>query len=346
MPTVEATRKVPPAALQFQSFVELEFAEGGDDNSAPIKMLARSAEPIDHWYWGRVVHDMQGMKLRKEKCPLDYCHWSGEIVGYADKFKANNNGLVVEGKLVAFQSDDRAAEVIHKGRSGVPYEASIDFNGPGIRIEQLGEGTSAKVNGYTFEGPGVIIREWPLRSVAVCPYGADPNTRSELAEGDEEIDVLVFSEGDEIMPKEAKPEPAAKELAEKPEVPKELGEVAPVDSGGDLRAAFKAELDKYTKAFGATHGATYLAEGKSFEEASTDYITLQGKELAAKDATIAELKAKLASIDTGEIDPATFSSTDPADKPTGEPSKELEAKLGSSGLARFAAGIKLPGKAA
>lgn len=40
------------------------------------------------------------------------------------------------------------------------------------------DGEIAPVNGYDFEGPGVIIREWPLRGVAICPYGADANTES------------------------------------------------------------------------------------------------------------------------------------------------------------------------
>jgi hypothetical protein len=63
-------------------------------------------------------------------------------------------------------------------KQGVPYEASIFFGGDGIKIEEVGEGKMQTVNGRQFDGPGVIIREWPLRGVAICPYGADQNTES------------------------------------------------------------------------------------------------------------------------------------------------------------------------
>jgi hypothetical protein len=61
-------------------------------------------------------------------------------------------------------------------KEGVPYQASINFGGDGIKIEQVQEGASVQVNGYTLAGPACVIREWPLRGVAICPYGADENT--------------------------------------------------------------------------------------------------------------------------------------------------------------------------
>jgi hypothetical protein len=65
-----------------------------------------------------------------------------------------------------------------KMREGVPYEASIFFGGDGIRVEEVAEGETAEVNGYALAGPAVIVREWPLRGIAICPYGADMNTES------------------------------------------------------------------------------------------------------------------------------------------------------------------------
>lgn len=95
-----------------------------------------------------------------------------------------------------YKESDRASEIIHKARAGVPYEASINFGGPGIKVEEVAEGRAAQVNGYQFDGPGIIVREWPLRGVAVCPYGADMNTRSELAQ-DQSIPVTFTQSGKE-----------------------------------------------------------------------------------------------------------------------------------------------------
>jgi len=60
-----------------------------------------------------------------------------------------------------------------RSTSGTPYEASIYFGGDGIRVEEVAEGQVAQVNGFQFASPGIVIREWPLRGVAVCPYGAE-----------------------------------------------------------------------------------------------------------------------------------------------------------------------------
>ena len=54
------------------------------------------------------------------------------------------------------KTPDRATEIIHN-REGVPYEASINFGGDGIKVEEVPEGFVAQVNGYAFDGPGVDI---------------------------------------------------------------------------------------------------------------------------------------------------------------------------------------------
>jgi hypothetical protein len=155
------------------------FVAESEGDSIPIRMLARSGQPIEHPYWGRVVHDMSGMKLHKGRIPIDYVH--GEPIGYLDVFEASNVGLVVAGRLVATEDPaDPVHRIVARHHGGVPYEASINFGGDGIRYEFVDEGQSTQVNGFAFEGPGVVIREWPLRGVAVCPYGADMNTESQF----------------------------------------------------------------------------------------------------------------------------------------------------------------------
>lgn len=187
--------EIPAAAC---TLVVGEFAigdNGEDAKSAPVSLVARSGQPIEHWFWGRVVHDLAGMHMHKSRLPIDYVHDSKEILGYLNHFETESGDLVTSGALVPFKDSDRATEIMHKMRAGVPYEASINFGGDGIKVQEVGDGEVTEVNGYQFDGPGCIVREWPLRGVAVCPYGADMNTESAAAfEGNKVFSASVVTE--------------------------------------------------------------------------------------------------------------------------------------------------------
>ncbi len=168
-----------PANACLMSVGEFQLGDNGEGaKSAPISLVARSGKPIEHWFWGKVVHDLSGMRLHKSRLAIDYVHDDKEIIGYLNHFDSSSGDLVASGALVPFKDNDRATEILHKLAQGVPYEASINFGGDGIKVEELPEGMVAQVNGFQLEGPACIIREWPLRGVAVCPYGADANTES------------------------------------------------------------------------------------------------------------------------------------------------------------------------
>jgi hypothetical protein len=191
--TKTATKKVPAKALQFDS--TLQFAvEGGDDPSlVPISMLGRSAQPIYHWYWGNVVHDMAGFSTDHATVAVDYRHDDDEPIGYLDKFTADNNGLHVQGYLISLNPtdpDDRVAKMTKLSKAGVPYQASIFFEV--AKMEQVQPGASAEVNGYAIEGPAIIIRQWSLRGMAVCLYGADGRTHSKFSDDASEVSIPCF----------------------------------------------------------------------------------------------------------------------------------------------------------
>jgi len=171
-----------PASACTLAATAFEVGDNGDGSkSAPVRLVARSGQPIDHPYWGKVAHDLSGMHMHKPRLALDYVHDSKEVIGYLNHFDIESGDLVTSGALVPFKDSDRATEILYKMGEGVPYEASINFGGDGIKVQEVFDGEMAEVNGYQFEGPGVIIREWPLRGVAVCPYGADMNTESASA---------------------------------------------------------------------------------------------------------------------------------------------------------------------
>lgn len=172
--------KVPAAAFMCASgTVELSGEDKSDKRkTSPVRLKARSGQPIEHWFWGKVVHDLSGMRMHKNRLPIDYAHNDSEVLGYLNHFDHSTGDLIASGAITPFKADDRASEVLFKMREGVPYEASIFFGGDGIKVQELAEGEVADVNGYRLEGPAVIVREWPLRGVAICPYGADMNTES------------------------------------------------------------------------------------------------------------------------------------------------------------------------
>ena len=334
-----------------------------------MRLLARTGQPIEHAYWGRIVHDLSGVQA-KETVPLDHRHDPYQVIGFG-KAAVESGDLWVSGALVPFQSDDVAAEIAYKASRGVPYEASIDFRGQGIVLEELGVGAKAKVNGYTLEGPAVIVRKWPLRAVAICECGADPGTKAEFSDGEPEtvsVDVLTTHSGDRSMSKgndkktttpgdepltklgffsaiaaalgfsgevEAVPPPDPDKPAEddKPPVPAESAEAEtpPAETPADAATQVRAEMKRFTAAFGKA-GLDYFADGKTFDEAAVAHVK-------ALEAKLAEADKKLGAVDRGEGEPAEFSNGDEdADaKRVRRFSHTIGPRLGA-----FAASIKLP----
>lgn len=190
--------KAPAKACTLSGGI-FEFGDNGENSKThPVKMLARSSQVIEHWFWGRTVHDFAGMKMAKSKIPMDYCHNTDEILGYANHPEITEDGLHLSGALIPFKDSDRATEVRFRSDNGVPYEASINFSGDGIKVEYVDENQVAMVNGQQLQGPLTIFREWPLRGVAVCPYGADGNTASSFTEG-EEITIETIIKTTEVI---------------------------------------------------------------------------------------------------------------------------------------------------
>src|SRR5688572_6779918 len=185
----QQTKQIPIAALSFAA--DLVMGDNGDGaKTIPIKVKARGAQAVDHWYFGRMVHDLAGMSLSKPRLAIDYCHREGEVLGFANKFDTEG-GLVASGALTPFQNKDRASEVIFKSQQGVPYEASIFFDPAELVLEEVPQGMSVPVNGLQFAGPGVVARKWTLRGLAVCPYGQDKNTAVEFSAGQQPTEVAV-----------------------------------------------------------------------------------------------------------------------------------------------------------
>lgn len=331
-PQFEPVEKEAPRAAFRLDAGPVQFQQGDDLNEreADVNLLARSGDPVVHWWWGKVVHDLAGM-IVGPKVPFDYCHYRDEIVGFGDEFDTAGGDLAVGGKLVTFLEGDRAAEIISKGRRGVPYQASIEFDPYNqLRIEEIGPDDQAEVNGRTVTGPCTIFRQWMLRAVAICPVSADPQTQTELAQ--QEAQTLTVTVNVRKGTMSDQPNNPTDDQATAPEAP-ETQQAQPTGDAQQQPAAATEqlsvdELDRYVKEFGADNGVKWLREGKTFEQALQLQNTQLRQDLDSANQNAETAQTQLAAIDTGEESTALASTP-------GQQTPEQQGQAKKTGLAQF-----------
>jgi hypothetical protein len=335
MPPETTTRKVPAKAFEFAADAPSlgEPKSEGAQTLIPFAMTARTGGVGMHWYWGRNVHDMGGLRLSKDRMPIDYCHDSKEVIGFADKFDAMQGALKLAGSLVSTKPDDRADEISKKGKAGVPYQASLNMSRDGLVVEEIPEGIAVVVNGETIEGPVTVFRQWSFNGVAVLPYGSDHNTSVEFAgeAGDVDVSILQFGAVQMTAPT---PAPAA---AAVPPTESAAGKPAettfaapPAKTGADFLTAF-GDL-----------GGRWFAEGKTWDESQglftahlQETVKTQKDLLAAKEVELKTLKEQFAAVSGGQ--PVSFQA---GDAPPAATSKTPEP----AGLDKFAASLNFGAK--
>lgn len=298
--------KVPAAAFHFGGG-EVAFENPDSHGNYPIRMVARSPLPIEHWFWGRIVHDISGFKTHKDILPVDYLH--DEEIGYLDKFEQTSEGLVVTGAIVLTkEASDPSRKVLARRNGGVPYEASINWAGDGAVLEQVPEGFSVPVNGYQFQGPGVVVREWPLRGVAVCPYGADMHTESEFNQSNKFFSVTLKGGN---MPNAKEQTEAVAEVVETPVVaeavtdtPAEVVETEKPAEANELSSDRK-EMKRFRDAFGAK-GLEWFADGLTFDQARDKQTSELNATVKQQATEITDLKKKLSLPTEGEQSAVTL----------------------------------------
>ena len=245
MPSLaEATRKTreyPASALYLDCGpLQLGDAPVGAER-IPAQMLIRSQEGVERW--GEVwYHDFAGMR-RNEHVAIDYRHDPDQVMGYLDTFEVKRDGLHASGFLIPVEDDELLRRIVARAKAGVPYEASIYFAGNGMRIEEVSAGAKAEVNGRKIQGPALIWREWPLRGVAICPYGGDTQTRTKLEEASSSrtsrtFTIPVSSAEEDSMSKEQTRVKRMKPFMEMEDGSPDLDE--PLTKGGFLSALARA----------------------------------------------------------------------------------------------------------
>jgi len=364
------SKTIPARAAFFNA--DLEFSQNKPtDKTAKIKILGRTGDAIDHWFFGKVVHDMSGMKLHKNKLTIDYNHNADEIVGYLNKFDIETGDLISSGVLTPFKEGDRASELIFKMKEGVPYEASINFSDETV-LEEIEEDEEVEVNNRSFTGPLTVIREWGLRNIAVCPLGADKNTSSELFSDSKETVEVKYLIGDKKMKTELTVEEEVvetatvetevdKEVTEtETETETELTEEVPVDETVEEVAETEAteetveegdsvedekedekefsidrkEFIAMKEEFGKELAVDYFTQGVSLSVAREKHYSHLKEENAKLTESVKVLKSELSKLSEEDSPEVEFIAEDNNQDPR---YKELSATIGSN-LAKFITG--------
>ena len=160
----------------------IEVVDATDGKTQKVSILARTNKPVYIPGIGNFIHDFATMKM-KEKIPIDYAHDTYETLGYARLRGISDKGLELDGTIIPFEDGDRASEIVYKLRAGQPYESSIMHDGEYDLLE-IHESHAMVINGMKVDGPAYVVQNWTLRGVAVCPYGRDKNTNTQIALSD------------------------------------------------------------------------------------------------------------------------------------------------------------------
>lgn len=307
----------PADAFRFNCDAQFQDAAGDRDSKGvreyPVTITARRGGVVDHWYWGRIVHNLSGVRT-KDKIALDWCH-TNELIGYADQVSAKTGNLVLEGKLVSIVDNDRADEVGRKGSAGIPFESSIFWDPYTAEVHYLQEGATEKVNGQTIAGPCYVVDAWDLRGHAICPYGVDAQTQTKFSAGLPANIPLNVSGAALMSATTTDDNNPAKDVATKVETGATTTQTVTDSSAGTSSgtssaastssnanagtSSDRAELKRYMDKFGAEAGARYFADGLSYEAALEKHCDALGVQLKAAQDAKAASEQKLKSIDRG-----------------------------------------------
>ena len=170
--------EIPTKALQFslQENIFLSESEQKEDGSEEVKIsvMAYTGKVINHWYWGPMAIDVDGGRYTKTKYPFLEEHALSLKLGFTSKPKSDGKKLTLDPGQITLLDNPDAALFSDNVKKGFPYQASI-FAMPYV-VEEVAPDADVEVNGYTFSGPGTVIREWEYMECSACVFGADDNT--------------------------------------------------------------------------------------------------------------------------------------------------------------------------
>jgi len=171
-----ASKKIPNGALRLVQTGEgcHAFAEG-EDGKKKLKMTVYSGKVIkDHFWWGDLAIDLQGIKFNMSKYPVLENHNTDRRIAFTAKPIVDENGISLDPDKTTFLDNEVSLTFQKDSTAGFPFQSSL-YAKPSA-IERISDGEKSEVNGFTFKGPGTIWRKCEFKEASVCVFGWDSQT--------------------------------------------------------------------------------------------------------------------------------------------------------------------------
>lgn len=182
-------QKVPKAAFQLMDNDRPQVKFALDGEKEKLDMVVYSGGVIkDHWWWGNLAIDLEGLTFGKKKYPILESHDSDRKIGFTGKPIVDKE-LRINPDTVQFVDTPESLQFRKLSKEGFPYEASM-YAQP-LMIQRLAEKETAEVNGFTMKGPATIWRKTAFKEASVCVFGWDSNTRSAAFSKDDEMEITL-----------------------------------------------------------------------------------------------------------------------------------------------------------
>jgi hypothetical protein len=140
-----------------------------------FKLVAYTGAPIEAGWWGKVCIDLAGIRT-DDKLPALREHIRDRAVGVIDSISKTGGALSAAGYFVDTRDGREVKNLLSEG---YPYQASVGVFPE--EIEEVKQGKSALVNGYSLSGPAVVVRKSHVREISFVSLGADANTSAAIA---------------------------------------------------------------------------------------------------------------------------------------------------------------------
>ena len=290
--------------------------------STKLKLTVLAADIISQG-WGRFVFDYSTLKF-PERVALDYIHDDGEIIGYAENFKATPESVTADATLLDESPNGRAAEIAFNLGNGVPYEASAFLDLEGTTETEVKEDAVMEVNGRELHGPFTLYSGATMRGVAVCPHGADALARTALALSNKKGKIMTLNtnlNGDAVKlsgqptPQDGEAKADEAKADEAPDVEKTTTP-EPEDA---VRLALPQELSAMVDEFGAEKGLEFYRRGLSFKDAKLENYSRRVAELESKNGALLQ---QVKDLDTKVAELSAARRGDPLGVPESAPERE------------------------
>lgn len=261
-------QRVPKKALSLSSpDATIKFFR--DDNGGAVAerldMVAYSGNVInDHFWWGNLAIDLDGIVFEREKYPILEGHWVESRIAFTGVPIIDDSGLRINPDTTVFLDTDESKRFRNQAAAGFPFQSSI-YAIP-TKVEEIPLGETTEVNGYSLAGPATVWRNCIFQEASVCVFGWDRKTHSSVMsnDGDEvELNYEVLEgtmagkqSGDSRMTfQEAIQDPAVVEAVKdaiKPEIEAEVKDAIKEEVKEEVKAEIAAEND----------GAAPMADGE------------------------------------------------------------------------------------